>query len=175
MENNGLTLGNRIIILGCSGSGKSTLARALQSLTGLKLIHLDNVWWRADRTHITREEFDSRLKESLTEEKWIIDGDYNRTYEPRFAACDTVVFLDYNEEECMAGIMKRGGTRRPDIPWVEKQLDPELVELVRNYRENNRPKVFALMEQYPDKKVYVLKTRDEAEKWLRSLSGRENP
>ena len=164
-----MTLGNRIIVLGCSGSGKSTLARELHRLTGLPLIHLDNVWWKEDRTHITREEFDGRLQEILKGEKWIIDGDYNRTYEPRFAACDTVVFLDFTEEECMAGITKRVGTVRTDIPWVEQQLDPELVELVRNYRQANRPKVLALAEKYPDRKMLVFTSREQAAEWIAGL------
>ena len=101
--------GSRIIILGCPGSGKSTLASELHELTGLPLFHLDNIWWRADKTHITREEFDLILSDILKRERWIIDGDYSRTYEPRLAACDTVIFLDLSEEECMAGISERTG------------------------------------------------------------------
>ena len=162
-------IGNKIIVLGCPGSGKSTFAKSLQARTGLPLIHLDNVWWRADRTHISREEFDSRLQKILQEEQWIIDGDYSRTYEPRFAACDTVIFLDYSEEECMKGIVKRVGTIRPDIPWVEQQLDPELVEQVSRYQTENRPKVYGLMEKYPGRKVLVFRTRAQAQEWLDEL------
>ncbi|MBO4289097.1 MAG: AAA family ATPase [Lachnospiraceae bacterium] len=155
------SVGNRIIVLGCPGSGKSTLARSLQQKTGLPLIHLDNVWWKADRTHVTREEFDLRLQEILQGERWIIDGDYSRTYEPRFVRCDTVIFLDYGEEECMKGITERIGTVRPDIPWTEDKLDPELAEKVRNYRTVNRPKLYSLMEKYPDKRLLIFKTRAE--------------
>ena len=159
-------LGNRIIILGCPGSGKSTLARNLQQKTGLPLIHLDNIWWKPDRTHISREEFDSRLQEILQGERWIIDGDYSRTYEPRFRCCDTVIFLDYSEAECMNGITERVGTVRSDIPWTEEGLDPELVEQVRRYREENRPKLYELMKQYPDKRMLIFKTRAEARAWM---------
>ena len=137
------TVGNRIIILGCPGSGKSALAKNLQLRTGLPLYHLDSIWWKADRTHITREEFDRRLQKLLQGEKWIIDGDYSRTYEPRFRECDTVVFLDFSEGECMRGITERIGNPRDDIPWVEDRLDPELVELVRCYRTGNRHKIFS--------------------------------
>ena len=66
---------NRIVVLGCPGSGKSTFARSLAAKTGLPLVHLDNVWWRADGTHIPREEFDRALDEILQGEKWIMDGD----------------------------------------------------------------------------------------------------
>ncbi len=159
-------IGDRIIVLGCSGSGKSTLSVRLQEMTGLPLIHLDNVWWKADRTHITREEFDRKLQEILGGDKWIIDGDYSRTYEPRFAACDTVIFLDYPEEVCMAGITERVGKQRRDIPWTENQLDPELVKLVQKYRAENRPTVYALIRQYPGKKILIFENRQQKDNWL---------
>ena len=157
---------NRILVLGCSGSGKSTFAKKLAARTGLPLIHLDNIWWKADRTHISREEFDLRLAEVLQGEKWIIDGDYSRTYEPRIAACDTVIFLDLDEEECMAGITERVGKARTDIPWTEQTLDPELVEMVRSYRETKRPKLLELFDKYPEKLVIIFTTRAAADAWL---------
>ena len=115
--------GNRIIILGAAGSGKSTFARTLHEKTGLPLIHLDNVWWKADRTHISREEFDRRLQEILQGEAWIVDGDYSRTYEPRFAACDTILFLDYGEEVCMRGTRSRTGGAGSKLPRQEPPGD----------------------------------------------------
>lgn len=168
-----MPLGQKIIVLGCSGSGKSTFSRRLQALTGLPLIHLDNLWWRKDRTHVSREEFDRRLEEALAGERWIIDGDYSRTYEPRFRACDTVIFLDYDEATCMGGIAERVGKDRPDIPWTEHRLDPALVELVRNYRRDERPAVYALLEKYPDRRALVFKTRGEAERWLAAAGPKE--
>ena len=160
----------KIVILGAAGSGKSTFARKLHEKTGLPLIHLDNVWWKADRTHVSRAEFDRRLREILQGEAWIIDGDYSRTYEPRFAACDTIIFLDYDTEVCMRGIAERVGKNRPDMPWVETELDPELVELVQNYRAKNRPEVYRLIGQYPEKQAIIFPTREQAEEWLSALA-----
>lgn len=165
------TIGHRVIIVGCPGSGKSTLARKLHARTGLPLYCLDNVWWKADRTHITRDEFDNRLRTIMQGERWIIEGNYSRTLEMRFLACDTVIFLDYSEDVCMKGITERIGTVRPDIPWTESRLDPELAALVRGYRTENRPELYALMEKYSDKQIIILRTRDEADAWLSSLSG----
>ena len=160
------SIGNRIIVLGCPGSGKSTFARALAARTGLPLIHLDSVWWRADGSHISRDEFDRALAELLAGEKWIMDGDYSRTYKVRLRAADTVIFLDYPEDVCMAGIVGRLGEERPDMPWTESALDPELVAMVKNYARDNRPVLLDLLRRYADRQVLVFTDRTRADRWL---------
>ena len=160
---------NRIVVLGCPGSGKSTFARRLGARTGLPVVHLDNIWWRADGTHVSREEFDRALGELLRGEKWIMDGDYSRTYEVRVRAADTVIFLDYPEEVCMAGIVARVGQNRPDMPWTESTLDPELVAMVKNFATDNRPVLLSLFRKYPEKQVIIFTSRDEADRWLSQI------
>lgn len=156
----------KVIVLGCSGSGKSVFAHRLQERTGLPLVCLDNIWWKPDRSHISRDEFDAALAEVFRTGAWIIDGDYSRTYETRICACDTVFFLDYGEDVCMEGIRERVGKVRPDMPWVENKLDPELVELVRNYRRENRPVVLELLDNYSDREIHIFHSREAAEAWL---------
>ena len=165
-----MKLGQKIIVLGCAGSGKSTLSRELHDVTGLPLFHLDNIWWKADRSHISREEFDRTLDEILRADQWIIDGDYSRTYEIRFRSCDTVIFLDYSVDECMNGIKERVGKVRTDIPWIEQELDPELVKLVENYEKDNRPVILSLFEKYPDVNRLIFKSRLEASEWMSRLA-----
>lgn len=159
----------RIVVTGCPGSGKSVLSLKLKEKTGLPLYHLDNVWWKPDRTHITREEFDAALADILKEDEWILDGSYSRTFEPRIAACDTVILLDYDTDVCMRGIMDRIGQTRPDIPWTEQTLDPELAELVRTYKQRNNPVLSELFCKYPDKDVHIFRTREEADRWLATI------
>ena len=162
-------LGNRIIILGCPGSGKSTLSKQLHELLELPLFHLDNIWWKKDRTHISREEFDEELGKIVQGDRWIIDGDYSRTYKTRFRYCDTVIFLDYDEDECMKGIKERIGKTRDDIPWKEEKLDPELVKQVRNYRKKSRRKIFELIEKYKERQILIFKSREQLEEWISDL------
>ena len=156
----------KILVLGCAGSGKSTFACKLHNVTGLPLYHLDNLWWKPDRTHISRDEFDGKLEEMVSSDSWIIDGDYSRTYEKRIAACDTIIFLDYGEEICLKGITERIGQERRDIPWTDNKLDPELVDQVRKYELENKPKLLELFDKYPGKRVITFASRAEAEDWL---------
>lgn len=136
---------------------------------GCRWYNLDNVFWRGDGTHISAEEFDRQLEEALSQDAWIVDGDFNRTYERRIAAVDIVILLDYPEEVCLAGIAGRVGQVRPDIPWVERELNPALVAHVRAWRTATRPKLLELLAKYPEVKVIALRSRDEAAMWLGSL------
>ena len=97
----------RIMVTGCPGSGKSTFSLKLHEKTGLPLYHLDNIWWKPDRTHVTREEFDAALASILEKDEWIIDGSYSRTFEPRIKASDTVILLDYDTDVCIQRVLQK--------------------------------------------------------------------
>lgn len=156
----------KAIIIGCPGSGKSTFARALAKKTGLPLTHLDMLYWNADKTTVTKEVFDERLRDAMAGETWIIDGNYSRTMELRLKECDTVFFLDYPVEVCLEGIRERRGKPRPDMPWVEEKDDEELIAFIKDFKNESRPKILALLEKYKDKDIFIFKNREEAEEHL---------
>ncbi len=159
----------RAIVIGCPGSGKSTFARALQSLTGLPLHHLDMLYWNADRTTVEKEVFRARLAEVIAKDRWIIDGNYASTMPWRMQHCDTVFFLDYPLEVCLAGVEGRRGQARPDMPWVETGTDEEFLDFIRAYREESRPAVLELLAQHPEKDVHIFRSREEAGAYLAYL------
>ena len=159
----------RILIIGCPGSGKSTFARRLAEKTGIPLYHLDAIYWRADRTHLTREELIEHLLPIMAGESWIIDGNYNGTMPLRISYCDEVIMLDYPVEDCLAGVRARMGTRRPDMPWMETQEDPAFMDFIRAYPDTSRPKVYELMAQHPEKVFTVFRTREDAKRYLNQL------
>lgn len=38
---------SNIMIVGCGGSGKSTLAEQLSQINGMRVIHIDHLYWTA--------------------------------------------------------------------------------------------------------------------------------
>ena len=157
----------KIIVIGCPGAGKTTFAKRLSDRIGLPLYHLDAIWHKPDRTHISREAFDTRLGELLALDAWIIDGNYSRTLERRLAACDAVFYLDLPTEVCLAGANARLGTYRSDMPWVDTVLDPQLKREIEEFKSKNSPVIQSLLEQYGEgKTVVVFKSREAADDYL---------
>ena len=159
----------KVIVIGCPGSGKTTFAERLRDRSGLPLFYLDAIWHKPDKTHIPREEFDARLGEILEQDAWIIDGNYSRTLERRMAACDTVFFFDLPTEDCLAGVLSRIGRIRPEMPWVETELEPSFRAEIESFRETQRPQILALLERYRDKRCIAFLSRAQADEYLREL------
>ena len=135
--------------------------------TGLPLVHLDMLYWNADRTTVSKAVFRQRLQEAIAQDSWIIDGNYGGTMELRIAACDTVFFLDYPTQVCLDGVRQRRGQPRSDMPWVETVAeDEEFLAFIRQYNTESKPKVIALLEKYKDKTIRIFTDRQEADAFL---------
>ena len=161
----------RVAVIGCPGSGKSTFSRALRDATGLPLYHLDAIFWKEDRTTLSREEFYPLQREIIARDAWIIDGNYGSTMEWRVEACDLLVFLDFPTEVCLEGVRARRGQKRSDMPWVEDGEDEEFMAFIRGFETESRPKILELIKQHPGKAVLTFTSRAEADEFLRALKG----
>lgn len=165
----------RAVVIGSPGAGKSTFARRLRDETGLPLYYLDMLWHKADGTHVSREEFDAGLEGILRRERWILDGNYLRTLEPRLRACDTVFLLDCPAEICLSGARARVGRRREDLPWVERELDEEFRQWIVNFPREQLPRIYEQLEAHrAGREVFVFRSREEADAYFdgkRDLSG----
>ena len=161
----------KVIVIGCPGSGKSTFSRALAEKTGLPLYCLDMMYWNADRTHVSKEEFRERLDAVLGRDSWIIDGNYASTMEKRLIASDTVIFLDLPREVCVGGITERQGKARADMPWFEAvgEIDREFLEFINKYNSESRPRVLELLNSHPEKSIYIFTDRGQLDGFLETL------
>ena len=161
----------KILVIGCSGAGKSTFARRLRDRTGLPLYYLDRLWHKPDRTNVTQEAFDRGLAQWLALPAWILDGNYSRTLPQQLEACDTVFFLDFPLEVCLAGVENRRGVQRPDMPWVEEELNAEFLQYILDFGRDQLPIVTALLERYRGRrKIITFHSRAEADNYLNALA-----
>lgn len=157
----------KIIIIGSPGAGKSTFARALRDRTGLPLFYLDRLWHKADKTNVSREEFDAALDDILRRDRWIIDGNYIRTMERRLQACDTVFLLDLPAEACLEGARARVGKAHEDLPWIETEFDPEFRQWILDFPKDQLPVIYELLERYrAGRRVVIFRSREEADEWI---------
>lgn len=159
----------KILVIGSPGAGKSTFARKLRDKTGLPLWYLDQLFHNPDRTTVSREIFDGRLREILEKPEWIIDGNYARTMPLRFERCTEVFFLDYPADVCLAGAAARLGKTHEDLPWTEETLDEEFRQFILDFPHSQRPEITELIERYKDSRtITVFASREEAESWLQN-------
>lgn len=161
----------KIIVIGCPGAGKSTFARGLRDVTGLPLYYLDMIWHKPDGNNVSREDFDTALDEILVRDRWIIDGNYQRTLEKRLEVCDTVFLLDFPLEVCLAGAQSRIGMKREDLPWLETQFDPEFRRWIEEFPEKKLPEIYKMLEKYrAGREVIMFRSRQETDEYLSKLA-----
>lgn len=166
----------RVIIIGCGGAGKSTLARQLGEKLDLPVVHLDKLFWRPGWVQVSQEEFDRLHREELAKDRWIMDGNFNRTMEERLARCDTVIYLDFSRFACLRGVLKRVlttyGTVRPDMgEGCPERIDWEFLQWVWNYNKNKRKRNYQLLHEQPHIQVVILKNRKEVKRFLSGKHG----
>lgn len=160
----------RVLVIGCPGSGKSTFARKLKDMTGLPLYYLDMLWHKPDQTTVSAEEFDASLRAILQHDRWIIDGNYQRTLEVRFEACDTVFLLDLPLPLCLEGARSRIGQKREDLPWIEEEFDEEFRQWIMDFPTAQLPHIYELTEKYKGTKdIHIFHNHEEADQYLEQL------
>ena len=166
----------RVMIIGCGGAGKSTLARKLGEITGLPVVHLDQIWWAPGNwQHLEREEFDRLLLAETEKPQWILDGNFNRTLELRLKKCDTVIYLDFNRITCLLSWLKRvvtnWGTSRPDMAQgCNEWFDPEMAGWIWRFNKTHREKYYRLLNEVEGIETIVLKNRRAVKKFLKQIS-----
>ena len=163
----------KMCIFGCPGSGKSTLSKNLSTILDLDVYHLDNIYWKPNWVNISKEEFDSRLNELLSLEKYIIEGNYNRTLDLRLEKCDCAIYLDFNRFTCLFSVIKRyfmykNKTRDDLTVGCDEALDKEFISYVWHFNKKFRKKYYFKLGNL-NKKVIVLKNRRQVKKFLKEL------
>ena len=155
----------RILVIGCCGAGKSVLSQKLGERLGLPVVHLDRLFWLPAWRERPPEEFDALLETELARDRWIIDGNYNRTLPERLKYADAVIFLDYSPFVCLYRALKRiffwHGRVRPDMSaGCPERLDPEFLQYIWTYNRCMRPKTEASLQGFSGRIIRLKRLSD---------------
>ncbi|SKC81959.1 DNA topology modulation protein [Maledivibacter halophilus] len=170
----------KIMIVGSAGAGKSTLARRLNEIIGIKLFHLDKLFWKPGWECISREELKEKIGSIITLDSWIIDGNYSSTMEMRLKEADTIIFLDFPLWLCLSGVIKRRfmyeGKTRPDITeGCKEKLDWEFIKWILTFPYKKRKTIHKKIKQYSEERnVFVFKNRKEVEEFISMVRKNSN-
>ena len=165
----------KILVIGSGGSGKSTVATRLGELLGLKVSHLDQLFWRPGWVKPAPEEWSRIVTDLTAPDSWILDGNYGGTLDVRLQKCDTVVFLDLSRWLCLWRIVTRAlryrNRPRPDMAeGCPEKLDLEFVLWVWNFPRDSRPTIAKLLREQSDgKKIVWLRSRREVAVFLKRV------
>ncbi len=169
---------NRISIVGGSGSGKSTLANILSKELNLPAIHLDAINYEPNWVEIDKAKRDKIISDKSNDEKWIIDGNYNKTLKERFDKADLIIWLDYSTFMHLKGIFKRyfkmRNSERPEIPGCRERMDFKFIKYVATYNKKKRPIIENYLKDVSKDKLLVFKKQKDLNKWLKEFTGNKN-
>lgn len=169
---------NRISIVGGSGSGKSTLCNILSKELNLPAIHLDAINYNANWVEIDKTQRDEIILNKSLEDKWIIDGNYNKTIAERFNKADLIIWLDYSTSAQLKGILKRyihtKNNERPEIPGCKERLTLTFVKYVVTYNKKKRYLIEDALKNVCNDKILIFKKQKDLNNWLKTFTNNEN-
>jgi adenylate kinase family enzyme len=168
---------NRVAVVGSGGAGKTTFARELSRLTGLPVVHLDHLYWSPGWVETPRDEWRVVLRERLSADKWIADGNYAGTFDVRFPRADTIIVLAPSRWACVSRVLRRTLANRGRSVQAEgcpERIDVKFLKWVWRYQSNSRPLLdVAIREHGGNATVIELNTLREVKQFFQSL-GPEN-
>ncbi|WP_044195747.1 hypothetical protein [Oscillatoria acuminata] len=171
----------KIAIIGPKGSGKTTLAHHLCSIVNVEVIHADAILGQSGECVTTESQGKNRLESYLQQPAWIIEGNGDPTnpdfiYERRFAAADTIIWLDLPHNVCVWRLLKRlfqpeGKLRKIFLNNYPRNLQEYgfLKGLIQtlNYVKQERSLVREKIDQCcGDKRVFILRSPSEVKDFL---------
>jgi adenylate kinase family enzyme len=165
---------NRIVIIGSPGSGKSTLARKLGRKLQIQVVHLDRIFWQPGWKEKPRNRRIEILQERIRKKKWIIEGTYLDSSEPRLKAADTIIFLDIPFYICFQRIfvqrfMHQGEYRHDINEGCKDRLNMKRILKVLVFPIRGRIALKRKLRSYESKQIFWLRSSREIQDFLEQL------
>ena len=162
---------DKISIIGGSGSGKSTLANILSESMKIPVIHLDSINYKPNWIQVDKVERDKIISEKSNEDKWIIDGNYNKTLKERLIKSDLIIWLDYSSYTQIKGVVKRiaqnYNKERSEIPGCKERINLKFIKYVATYNKVKRPEMLEILKDIPEDKLLIFKKQKDLNNWLK--------
>ena len=164
-----------IMIVGCSGSGKSTLARRLGKITGLRVVHIDQFFWKPCWVQRTNAEVHQLIAEAVKQDGWIFDGNNSSSFHLRESRADILIWLDFPRRICLWRVFSRfakyvGKTRPSMTEECPERINLEFLGYIWAYRKRSRPKVLAMVDRCRESVlIYQLKSPRQVNEFLQNF------
>lgn len=110
----------RVNIVGSSGSGKSTFAKELAQQLNSPHIEMDLLFWRPNWTMPSDEDFFPQIEKAVSQERWVLDGNYGRSQDIKWKNATAVIWLNYSFSRTLYQICWRAIHRS----WTGEELWP---------------------------------------------------
>lgn len=165
----------KIAVIGCGGAGKSTFSRILSEILNIPVYHLDKLNWKPGWVPTPKVEWNYLMKNLVSKEEWIIDGNYGSTLDIRLKNADTIIFLNMPMYLCIYRIVKRRfiyhGKSRPDMgEGCPEKLDINFVKWVWGYNKNKKQGILEKLNKLSiEKNVIILNSSSEMDKFIYDL------
>lgn len=167
------------MVIGISaGVGKSTFARRLGEALHINVYHLDTFFWKPNWVEASEVEFSIAQQNIVSENQWIIEGNYNSTFEIRAEHADTIIYLELPLRVCLYRVIKRrimnSGKTRPDMGEdCKEKIDWAFIKfIVTTYypRKRRMEERFLSFQTIGNKKdIIQLKSKKEIHTFLENI------
>lgn len=162
----------RILVIGRSGAGKTTFADRLGKTLHREVIHLDDLFWKPGWVRaFAPQEWQDKVEELISEDEWILDGNYHTTLEARLQRADMIIFFDFNPLRAFANALNRKFL--PQKGSTDKMIglhgEVGITMLIKSILSFPSKKVRVQIENANIKDVFVVKNNKDADELLKRL------
>lgn len=97
----------KINVIGTTGSGKSTFSQQLAEKIDCPYIQMDQLFWKRNWIESTDAEFIPKIQVAISDDSWVLDGNYSRTNDVKWKDADTIIWIDYSYFRTLLQLFKR--------------------------------------------------------------------
>ncbi len=165
----------KIQVVGYAASGKSTFAKQLKKHHGLPLLHIDTIFFGPSWVERDRDVVEQEIRAFMTQDDWIIDGQYRYMATERYDECDQLFIFEFSRFTCLFNAIVRrfkyhNKVRDSIAPGCKEKLDPGFVMWIlwTGRTKASRDLIKRQKTLYKDK-VVVFKNRRQVKRYLMHL------